>query len=91
MIVGILQRHLDGDRRGRRFTGRCIDGGGISSPISSAGGATLPPHCRFANSASQYAGLGSRTIDAKRGCVPTGRARRASWFSARAYHLSASS
>ena len=40
-------------------------GGGIKSPISSAGGATIPPHTRLANSASQYAGLASRTIDAK--------------------------
>src|SRR6478609_4664451 len=40
-------------------------GGGISRPISKAGGATSPPHADFAKSASQYDGLGSRTIDAK--------------------------
>src|SRR5258705_10297190 len=40
-------------------------GGGISSPISSAGGATIQPHTFWANSGSQYAGLASRTIDAK--------------------------
>src|SRR6185312_6191432 len=40
-------------------------GGGISRPIRSAGGATRPPQTDFAKSASQYDGLGSRTIDAK--------------------------
>src|SRR5829696_382582 len=40
-------------------------GGGISRPTNSAGGATIPPHTCSANSGSQYAGLASRTIDAK--------------------------
>lgn len=40
-------------------------GGGISSPISNAGGATRPPQTEAAKSESQYDGFGSRTIDAK--------------------------
>ena len=40
-------------------------GGGISRPISNAGGATRPPQTESAKSESQYDGLGSRTIDAK--------------------------
>ena len=40
-------------------------GGGISQPISRAGGATRPPHTSVAKSASQYDGLPSCTIEAK--------------------------
>ena len=37
----------------------------MSQPISIAGGATSPPQTSVANSASQYAGLPSCTIEAK--------------------------
>src|SRR5271165_1113771 len=39
-------------------------GGGVSHPISSAGGASSPPQVLVANSASQYDGLLSRTVAA---------------------------
>ena len=51
------------DGTGRSSLGS--QGGGMSHPISSAGGATSPPQTCLAKSASQYAGLPSCTIAAK--------------------------